>query len=276
MKHCLLPGLLAALSFTAAPAATGVIDAVNAVRASGCGELAPAGAPLRPDARLDEAARRAAAGTELKSAINDAGYRAKRTLRIRIANADGDETRRFLREDFCAHVVDPEFRDIGHYTAGEESWVLFAAPIALAGGADASGAAAALVEAVNRARSEPRQCGGTGGPAAAPLNRNSTLDAVASAHARELAERGELSHEGRDGRSAADRVTDAGYRWQSVAENVAAGQTGAEQVVDTWLASAGHCANLMNARYSDTGVGVAVSDADDRGIYWVQVYAAPQ
>lgn len=276
MKHCILPGLLAALSFAAAPAGAGIIEEVNAVRASGCSNLAPADSPLQTDTRLDEAARRVAAGIELKAAINEAGYRAKRMARIRIAYADGNETREFLRDEFCAHVVDPAFSDIGHYTTGDETWVLFAAPIALAGGESAATAADRLVAAINRARSEPRQCGGTAQSRAVPLVRNRALDAVAVAHARELAERGELSHEGLDGRSAADRVKGAGYRWQSVAENVAAGQAGAEQVVETWLASKGHCANLMNARYADTGVGVATSDADDRGIYWVQVYAAPQ
>jgi uncharacterized protein YkwD len=74
----------------------------------------------------------------------------------------------------------------------------------------------------------------------------------------------------------ARRATRAGYSWASVAENVAGGQTTAEEVVKTWLASPGHCANLMNPRYSESGVARATDPDSEHVVYWVQVFAAPE
>jgi hypothetical protein len=50
----------------------------------------------------------------------------------------------------------------------------------------------------------------------------------------------------------------------------------AAEVVNTWLASPGHCANLMNPRYSDMGVAYAVNPDSEKVIYWAQVFAAPE
>ena len=91
-----------------------------------------------------------------------------------------------------------------------------------------------------------------------------------------MAARNYIGHKGSDRSMPADRATRAGYAWVSIAENVAAGQTTADEVVSTWLASPGHCANLMNPRYSDTGVAYAVDPASEKGIYWAQVFAAPE
>jgi len=80
---------------------------------------------------------------------------------------------------------------------------------------------------------------------------------------------------GSDESRPAGRVTQAGYSWASVAENVAAGQTTAEEVVNTWLASPGHCANLMDPRYSESGVARATNPDSEQVVHWVQVFAAP-
>lgn len=265
--------MLAAV-LASAPLRADLLDPVNAVRTSGCGEFAPAGA-LEHDARLDEAARQLSAGVPLKEAIAASGYRAKRMATIRIANADAAEAQAFLREDFCAIVGDPAFVDAGRYAIDEEIRIVFAAPLAIAGGDDPATAAKRLVTAVNEARQETRYCGGKAQPAAGLLVREARLDAAAREHAGELARRGELSHESADGSSPAERVARAAYGYRAVAENLAAGQIAAGQVVETWLGSSGHCRNLMNARYSETGVGVAIGRGE-RGIYWVQLYAAPE
>jgi uncharacterized protein YkwD len=269
------PLLLLAATLAVAPLSADILDPVNEVRMSGCGEFEPVATPLQHDERLDEAAARLAAGVPLNEAIDASGYRANRMAHIRIGFADAVQTRRFLQQDFCAIVADPALLDAGRYTVDDETWAVFAAPVAITGGEDPATAGRRLVTAINDARGRSRNCGGTPLAAAAALARNATLDAVAQEHAHELARRGELSHESADGRSPAERVMRAGYRYRAVAENVAAGQTGAEQVVETWLGSSGHCRNPMNARYTETGVGVAIGD-DERGIYWVQVYAAPE
>jgi uncharacterized protein YkwD len=58
-----------------------------------------------------------------------------------------------------------------------------------------------------------------------------------------------------------------------VAENVAAGDRSAEAVVQTWLASPGHCANLMNAEVRDMGIAYAFEAGSPKGTYWAQVFA---
>ena len=57
---------------------------------------------------------------------------------------------------------------------------------------------------------------------------------------------------------------------------MAGGQTTAGEVVETWLGSPGHCANLMDARYSETGIARAVNTDSKNVVYWVQVFAAPE
>ena len=59
-----------------------------------------------------------------------------------------------------------------------------------------------------------------------------------------------------------------------MAENVASGQTSADDIAATWLDSPGHCANLRDPKYTETGIAYALNPGDGRDIYWVQVYAA--
>jgi uncharacterized protein YkwD len=58
-----------------------------------------------------------------------------------------------------------------------------------------------------------------------------------------------FDHKDRDGRTPGDRAELAGYDFQQVGENIAAGQDTVRKVVDGWMASPGHCANLMNPQY---------------------------
>jgi len=66
-----------------------------------------------------------------------------------------------------------------------------------------------------------------------------------------------LSHTGLDGRSFQQRMLDAGYAGQPMAENVASGHATAEAVMAAWMSSAGHCRNIMIAAGRDIGVGYA-------------------
>ena len=75
-----------------------------------------------------------------------------------------------------------------------------------------------------------------------------------------------MGHVGSDGRRVADRLSDAGFTWRGVAENVAWNQRSVEQVVNAWKGSTGHCKNIMNPDYEY--MGFAVEDW-----YWTQVFA---
>jgi uncharacterized protein YkwD len=71
-----------------------------------------------------------------------------------------------------------------------------------------------------------------------------------------------------------DRMAAANYRWYAVGENVAFGQANAAKVVDSWMHSSGHRANILNSSFTDMGAGYAV-DRTGRP-YYVQVFARPR
>ena len=70
-----------------------------------------------------------------------------------------------------------------------------------------------------------------------------------------------------------DRLSAVGYQWQAWAENLAAGQPSAEAVVNGWMGSAGHRANILSPAFVEMGTGYAV-DAHGRP-YYVQVFGTP-
>ena len=89
-----------------------------------------------------------------------------------------------------------------------------------------------------------------------------------------MARRKYFGHPGRDGSEPRDRVRRAGYKSRLTGENIALGPESAEEVVAGWLDSPGHCANIMEPRFEDIGVGLA--SGKKRGqIYWVQDFGAP-
>lgn len=131
-----------------------------------------------------------------------------------------------------------------------------------------------VVVLVNQARSRARRCGSQAFPPAAPVALAEALSVAAQAHARDMATHRYFSHRGRDGREPRDRVRAAGYLARLTGENIAFGPESAEEVVSGWLASAGHCANLMDVRFRHMGLGFATG-ADARRTYWVQALGAP-
>jgi uncharacterized protein YkwD len=133
-----------------------------------------------------------------------------------------------------------------------------------------------VLELVNEARAQRRRCGWKRFDAVPPLALSGVLNRVALEHARDMAERQTLGHAGRDGSTPGERATRAGYPWRAVGENIASGQSSAEQVVADWLKSSHHCANLMDPDYSEMGVGFAVAPQGEGRMYWSQVFAAPR
>jgi uncharacterized protein YkwD len=73
--------------------------------------------------------------------------------------------------------------------------------------------------------------------------------------------------------SAKDRLAAADYRWRTYGENVALGQSGAADVVRSWMHSRGHRTNILNAGFSEMGAGYATDTAGRP--YYVQVFARP-
>ncbi|WP_123747246.1 CAP domain-containing protein [Saccharothrix texasensis] len=100
------------------------------------------------------------------------------------------------------------------------------------------------------------------------LTANAQLDAAARRHTDDMARTGNFSHTGTDGSTAGQRVTDAGYPFRMMAENIAAGQGTADEVVSSWMNSEGHRANILNCELRDLGVARAV-DGNNKS-YWTQ------
>lgn len=134
----------------------------------------------------------------------------------------------------------------------------------------------ALLSAVNAARVQARACGTANYPAAAALSWQCTLEDVAFAHSRDMGDVNFFSHTGSDGLQVADRVTNAGYDWSAVGENIAAGQPDIDSVMTAWLDSPGHCANLMQPVYTEFGAASYTVSGSDYPIYWTQVFATPR
>jgi len=133
----------------------------------------------------------------------------------------------------------------------------------------------AMLAAVNAARSQPRSCGSRNLAPAPALRWSCRLALAAERHAQDMANHDLLSHTSTDGLQVGERVTATGYRWQAVGENIAAGQRSVAEVMQDWLQSAGHCANIMNPLHAELGAAAAVSGTDAR-IYWAQVFARPR
>ena len=142
--------------------------------------------------------------------------------------------------------------------------------------ATASAYATALLAAVNDARSVARKCGSTAYPAVGKLALNDSLSLAAQRHSADMATKNYFDHVSRTGSTHADRATAAGYKWRLVGENIAAGHTSASAALKAWLASPGHCENVMNKSYKDLGVGVASNPTSKYRIYWTQMFGTPR
>ena len=134
----------------------------------------------------------------------------------------------------------------------------------------------AMATAINQARSTGRNCGNEFFPAVASLSLDEKLNQAARTHTRDMANNDYLGHQGTDGSSPWDRVQDAGYQARTAGENVAAGYRSIEAVMEGWLESDGHCANIMNGSYRDVGVAMVEAPGTQYGVYWTQVFAAPR
>ncbi|MEY2690545.1 MAG: hypothetical protein RL375_4745 [Pseudomonadota bacterium] len=126
-----------------------------------------------------------------------------------------------------------------------------------------------ILRRINEIRARGASCGAKGrfAPAAA-LSWNPTLYAAAAGHAVDMAVNNYFAHQNPAGQAVRDRVVDLGYAYQLVAENIAAGQPGLEQVLAAWLASEGHCANLMQPAVRDVALACASEQGAHYATYW--------
>ncbi|MDT0378729.1 CAP domain-containing protein [Streptomyces sp. DSM 42041] len=101
-----------------------------------------------------------------------------------------------------------------------------------------------------------------------PVTADSELAALAEGHSRDMAERGYFSHTTPDGRSPWDRADAAGVDNMG-GENIARGQSDAQAVMDAWMNSDGHRANILNCDFRTLGVGAHFAQG---GPWWTQAF----
>lgn len=106
------------------------------------------------------------------------------------------------------------------------------------------------------------------------LARIAELDTAARRHSLDMATNNFFSHTGSDQTSAGDRANAAGYHWYTWGENIAAGYPTAQAVMDGWMNSPGHRANILNPNFRDIGIAAVTHAGSRYGIYWTQVFGA--
>ncbi|MFF4474994.1 CAP domain-containing protein [Streptomyces sp. NPDC001599] len=253
----------------------GFLDLVNSARAA-------VGSPaVRTDPRLRSAARAhaaamAAAGTlsvETRDGVSvhqrvvSAGFAyltvgehlvsGPRTPAEFVAYCLGAErTRRTLHDTVFTHAG---WAYVTGGPSGDTYWTaLWAVPLTPDGLARTT---AEVVGLTNRERA------GAGLPA---LAVDARLTAAAQAHSADMVTRDFYSHTDPDGGKPWDRAAAAGADRRTVGENIACGQRSPAEVVEGWMNSPGHRANILKADFTHIGVGLA--GGGRAGTYWTQLF----
>ena len=136
---------------------------------------------------------------------------------------------------------------------------------------------AAAMARINDWRARGATCGARGAFAPAPaLAWSNRLTEAGAAHSNDMVTANFFAHTGSGGSTVGSRVTATGYTWGAVGENIAAGYATVNAVVDGWIGSDGHCANLLNATFTEVGLAcVPGTAANAYGTYWTMVLARP-
>lgn len=103
-----------------------------------------------------------------------------------------------------------------------------------------------------------------------PLAANWELSRVARYKSADMRDRNYFSHTSPTYGSPFDMMKSFGVSYRSAGENIAAGQTTPQQVVQAWMNSEGHRKNILSPNYTQIGVGYAVGGSQRH--YWTQMF----
>ncbi|MEU4090657.1 sigma-70 family RNA polymerase sigma factor [Streptomyces aureus] len=104
-----------------------------------------------------------------------------------------------------------------------------------------------------------------------PVTEDPQLEDAAQAHSDDMAARDFFEHTNPDGADPGQRITAAGYHWSTYGENIAMGQQTPAAVMNSWMNSPGHRANILNCSFKNIGVGVHKGSG---GPWWTQDFGA--
>ena len=254
---------------------TSLINAYRSADRFCAGKTMASAGPLAPQAELEAVPLRR--GADLQQLLKRAGYRAALAQAIVLSGPrDASGAMSYLREKYCEPILDRRFTQIGIARDGTSWRIVLAQPLLAADLGDWRDAGREILALANAARAQPRLCGAERFPVVGPLAWDGRLAEAALAHSRDMARRNYFSHTGHDGQRVGVRAERAGYQWRAIGENIATGQGSAERAMAGWLASPTHCANLMDARYTQMGAAYALDAGADTTIYWTQVFGVPR
>ena len=137
---------------------------------------------------------------------------------------------------------------------------------------------ASAIARVNQLRAAGASCGARGSFApAGPLTWSTQLTQAATGHSQDMVTNNFFSHTGSSGSTQSMRVDATGYAWSALGENIAAGYATVNIVLDGWMASDGHCANLMNPNFTQFGLAcIRGTSANTYNTYWTMNLARPR
>jgi len=146
----------------------------------------------------------------------------------------------------------------------------------------------AYLDAINYVRGQEQDCGSRGiKPAVPALVWNDNLYKASWEHSNDLAKTNTFSHTGSGqatdvtaqvnslgrGSNVGERIEHNGYtQWKAYGENIAAGtvMNQAQEAIDGWVGSPGHCANMMNPTFTEVGMAHVYDKNSYYSHYWTQ------
>ncbi|HEY0557555.1 MAG TPA: CAP domain-containing protein [Thermoanaerobaculia bacterium] len=218
----------------------------------------------------------------IQGRLHSAGYEAHGWHQAFVAGKEGPAAlvawTKKENADAFKSLVNPDYQELGigiseirgtplydFFLAWRES-ESFARQTAALG--DLARARAAMLARVNAERAK------AGRP---PLRLDPRLSAAAQAHAEDMMVHSYYNHASPEGKTPLDRVRKTGYAPHIVAENIARGPFTVDEVMDDWMLSREHRANLLHPAFRDFGAGIVVGRNAAVGftVIWVQDFAAP-
>ncbi len=130
-----------------------------------------------------------------------------------------------------------------------------------------------VLDLVNEARAQARNCGSEFFPAAPPVGWDERIEAAALVHSQDMAQNQNFSHTGTDGSNAGDRLLMQSYNWNTWGENILVGLDDARDSIDAWIGSSGHCSIIMSSSLREVGAGISQGIFQGRtASYWTLLF----
>jgi uncharacterized protein YkwD len=134
---------------------------------------------------------------------------------------------------------------------------------------------AEFLAAVNAARAKGAVCGNVTRKPSKPLAWSDLLGIASVIHSNDMAGNNFFDHNSPSTGSLRERIHGTGFQYEEAGENLAGGQTSIAKVVNDWLQSPSHCANMLNPDFKLMGAACKRNPASFYKNYWTLEMALP-